>query len=304
MPSMSFVDGSTIIPATWLNDIDVGVNITLSALLANISNAKNVRLPAIESPGWVTNQRVTSIDWSKVISRPTTMAGYDITDRPTLLNVRVFTTANSGQVYVPTPGTTRIYVEMVSGGGSGGRAVGNGVSSSIICASGGSAGTWACGVFTSGITGHTITVGAGGVCLSSGGVAGGTTSLGSLLSCPGGDGGLDGIAQTYSSGSVIAAPVPRPTSYSGVPTGTPLLYVRGMLGYPTSPYYRAGNGGCSPYGQGGVYSASRVGPPDTSAPSQNFGSAGAGASNSGGSTDTILGGSGAPGVIIVREYRT
>lgn len=304
MPSTHFTDGSTVIPASWLNEIGIGINTDLSTLLATISTAKNVRVPAIEAPGWATNQRVTSVDWSKVISRPTTMAGYGITDRPTLLNVRVFTTANTGQTYTPTPGTTRIYVEMVSGGGSGGRAVGDGVSSNITCASGGSAGTWACGVFTSGLTGHTITVGAGGVCLSSGGVAGGTTSLGSLISCPGGDAGLDGVAQVAPSGGTITGPFPRPTAYSGAPTGTPILSVRGMLGYPTSSDGRAGNGGCSPYGQGGVYSAARVGPPNTSAPPQNFGSAGAGASNSGSFTDTILGGSGAPGVIIVREYRT
>jgi hypothetical protein len=303
MPSTVFVDGSTVIDAVWLNEVDTAVNVNLSTYLASISDIKNVRLPAIEADGWIINVRVTDISWSKVISRPTTMAGYGITDRPTLLNVRVFTTAQSGSTYVPTAGTARIYVEMVGGGGSGGRAIGDGNPNNVVCASGGSAGTWASGLFTSGLTGHVITVGAGGVCLSSGGVAGGTTSLGTLLGCPGGAGGLDGLAWNYISGN-ISGPSPYPTAFTGVPTGTPLLTVVGNPGDTPTSYHRSGGGASSPFGQGGAYYVSRAAPSEISAPPQNFGSGGAGNANSGGFTDTMLGGNGAPGFIIIWEYNS
>lgn len=299
MPSTSFVDGATVIPTDWLNEVDVAVNVTLSGYLADITSAKNVRLPAIEAPGWITNSRVSNIDWFKVTSRPTTMAGYGITDRPTLLNVRVFTTAQSGSTYVPTPGTARVYVEIMGGGGSGGRCVPNGVATDTVASSGGNSGTWASGMFTAPFTSVVLTIGAGGVCTTGGSGAGGSTSFGTLLSCPGGPGGADGTPWNNTSGN-IRGPVPYPTTMSGNATGTPLLSVPGVPGSSASANQNGGSGGQSPYGQGGVI----TGPVDLSAPTQHYGAGGAGNAIGGTSPSTTLGGSGAPGVIIVWEYNS
>lgn len=302
MPSTNFVDGSTVIEPSWLNDVDLGVNVTLSGYLARISSVKNVRIPDITAPGWITDSRLVSIDWTKVINRPTTMAGYGISDRPTLLNVKLFTTAQSGMTYIPTPGTARIYIEMVGGGGSGGLAGPWSGYPTVVVSSGGSSGTWACGVFTSGITGHTITVGAGGVCTTSGSVAGGTTSLGTLLSCPGGAGGLAGITQSHPSGTDYTGPNPYPNTMTGDATGSYLLSVPGGPGDPPNWDARSGSGAKSQYGQGGMWYVSNTAPSEISAPITSYGSAGAGASSSGPST--YLGGNGAPGVIIIWEFNS
>ena len=304
MPSTGFVDGSTVIETDWLNEVNVTINMTLPAFLASISDAKNVRLPNIESPGWVTNTCVSNVNWSKVTSRPTTMVGYGIVDRPTLLNIRVFTTAQSGSMYAPTTGTSRIYVEMVGGGGSGGRAISPGTPQHTSTAPGGSAGTWASGMFTAGLTGNVITVGAGGACLSGGSMAGGTTSLGTLLSCPGGAGGADGVDQYYSYSTPFSGPSPHPTAFTPDATGTYLMSFRGAPGGTPNPDFRGGGGASSKYGKGGEWNAARVNPPETSAPIQNYGSGGAGASNSAGWGDVTLGGSGAPGIIVIWEYNS
>src|SRR5207248_1490497 len=92
----------------------------------------------------------------------------------------------------PTSGTTKIRVRMVGGGGSGGSVAAAGTGEAASGGGGGS-GAYGEGIFTSGFSGAAVTVGAGGAAPAAGnnnGNAGGTTSLGVLISAPGGSVGL------------------------------------------------------------------------------------------------------------------
>ncbi|WP_232439443.1 hypothetical protein [Burkholderia ubonensis] len=126
-----------------------------------------------------------------------------------LLNVRVFT---SSQTYNPTPGTTSIVVEMCGGGGGSGGSVATNASQSCAT-SAGSHGSYAKARYTSNFSGLLVTIGSGGVAggTSGKGGDGGTSSFGSLLTCPGGGGAWSsaptGGTITSSTGAAAAAPV-------------------------------------------------------------------------------------------------
>jgi len=217
-----------------------------------------------------------------------------------LLNIQTF--ASGATVYTPTAGTRMIEVEMVGGGaaGAGTPAVAGG--SSIAFGGGGSAGSYARGLFFSGFSGVTVTVGTGGVGVAnSAGGAGGTSSLGALMTAPGGVIGTvapvltPGTTPTFSGG----------TGAPGVPTGANLIASRGgygtygiFLSGPTS--YATGPGGSSAFGAGAPPVVGGGGPTPGLA-AQSPGAGGSGALTTGGGT-AQAGGNGANGLVIIREY--
>jgi len=211
-----------------------------------------------------------------------------------LLAVRVFTTANNGQTYTPTAGTTSVVVEAVGGGGAGGGGVTTTFGNASL-GSGGSGGAFGMARFTSGFAGVTITIGSGGTAAIGGnGGAGGTTSFGALLSCPGGvGGGAGGIVEntvaSYSAATALAA----------APSGA---NIQSHRGYSCDRAYLLGGGSQS--GGGGSTLLGSGGPaltvPNTGAAGDGYGAGGGGGTTSGSAASS--GGNGAPGVIIVWEY--
>lgn len=105
-----------------------------------------------------------------------------------LIGVRIFNTPGSS-TYTPTAGTKSVLVQ-VQGGGGGGGGVFFGAGDSGGVGAGGGSGAYAESLLTSGFSGVTITVGAGGIAGNVNGGGGGSSSFGALVVCAGGSGGL------------------------------------------------------------------------------------------------------------------
>jgi hypothetical protein len=209
-----------------------------------------------------------------------------------LIGIRVFT---SNGTYSATKGTQSVVVEMVGGGGAGGSSAATS-STQVASASGGFAGSYAKGRFSSGFNSVAVTIGAGGAAASAGansGGTGGTSSFGSLMSAPGGIGGIGATPVTapwLGASSNVGPGVPpfgaNIVGFAGEPGGYGVALAGGC----------AGAGGSGPFGSGGhspVAGGGRSG-------------SGYGAGSSGSNTPPgyAAGASvnGCPGIVIVYEY--
>ena len=209
-----------------------------------------------------------------------------------LLNVQTFTSSGT---YTPTPGTTKIVVEVQGGGGSGGGTAATGAST-CAASSGGSAGAYAKALVTSGFSGVSVTIGAGGAAPTSGpnnGNAGATSSFGSLVSSPGGPGGLSSAA--LSPGFTIGVGLS-----SSAPTGGNIVNASGGSGSPgigiSLTGVVGGDGAASFFGGAGAGRGSGAG--------LNGVAPGAGGGGSGAVANTAArsAGAGAAGIVIIHEY--
>lgn len=207
-----------------------------------------------------------------------------------LLNIQVFSSTGT---YTPTTGTAAVYVKVQAGGGAGGGTPATSTGQSAA-GSGGSAGTYAEGYYTSGFSGVTVTVGAAGAsAVGANGGAGGASSFGALLSCPGGPGGVAGTASTAwttSSGG-----------NAGAVTGTNLYTVRGAQGSQSQVISAtvsfSGAGAAAPFGSGGP----GIWGPSAGLAGVGEGSGGGGA-NAAASTAAQAGSNGSPGLVEVFEF--
>lgn len=210
-----------------------------------------------------------------------------------LLNIQVFSTAGSF-VYTPTLGTTKCKVRMVGGGASGGGAAATGTSQCAV-GGGGGAGAYAEAIFSvAALTGQTITVGAGGAAASASGNPGGTSSIGAVITAPGGNGGVVGSATTpptATAGGFGGSGVTGSTVAGAGGSGSAGLVT--ALGNGVS-----GAGGSSPIagGAGGqVGNANGIS-------AGNAGAGGSGAINNSASQTAKGSGTGSAGIVIVEEY--
>ena len=264
-----FTDGSpvggvpaTIVPAEWLN-----------AVQQELINA--VTASGQTPDKGVFNQLATAM-------------------RGRLIAVRTFATAGSF-TYTPTPGTVSVEVDVVAAGGAGGSTAATGATTAAA-GSGGASGGWARSRITSGFAGVTITVGAGGTSSAAGanqGGNGGSSSFGSLLSATGGTGG-NGNAAT-------APPFVLPGLSPGNGSGGNIINGRGTVAYPAIAQgpnnVVSGYGAPSILGGGGI-SLGGTGPGSAGITPGSGGSGSLSAANSA----AQVGGKGADGIVIVREY--
>lgn len=203
----------------------------------------------------------------------------------------------SSGTYTPTPGVTKIIVEMVGGGGGGGGAqAGSSTSNSV--GGGGGSGAYVRAMITSPAASYAITVGSGGSGGTTGqGGTGGATTFGSLISCGGGSGGYTGTSSN--------APNAAGGGFGGSATVTsPAVAIFssnggfGNAGYmTTSQGGNAGNGATVQLGNGGFGSANGGG-----SVGGGYGSGGGGALTTTTNTTQQNGGAGAGGVVIIYEY--
>lgn len=219
----------------------------------------------------------------------------------TLINVQRFTSSGT---YTPTAGTNTAIIEGCGGGGGGGATP---ATSSTQIALGGGGGTGAWGrVRVTAPTTQTVTIGSGGAGGAAGtntGTAGGQTSIGTYLVCPGGvAGGASGVF-TFASNMLVTGGIG--SAIGGAATATTsatALYLSGGLsatvGFSVynSSIAIAAAGASSPFGAGGGYVVTAAGINGT-----GFGAGGSGAA-AGPSAAAAAGGSGSPGFITVYEY--
>ncbi len=209
-----------------------------------------------------------------------------------LIGTRVITATS---VYTPTAGTSKIRVRMCGSGSSGNGTPATGAGLMTAC-SGGGAGSYAEAIYTTGFSGVTVTVPAGGVGVANGVGTGSAASFGALLTCPGG--GSGGIKQIGT--STVAAQSDQGGGGT-LPTGSGIIYaVRGQNGFPGVLYGTAGEsfgggGGSGPMGTGAGNTTS------VGAAASGYGAGGSGATSRAGDP-ARAGGNGSPAICIIEEF--
>lgn len=213
----------------------------------------------------------------------------------TLLGVQSFT---GNGLYTPTPGTTRVLIELVGGGGSGGGASAT-AAGQFAAGTGGGSGAYTRAFIN--VTGPvSVVIGAGGAAVSgvAGGNAGGTTSFGAITA-PGGGGGTTTI---FSAASGMPNPVAGGLA-AAAGVGGNLLQSRGNSGehiYVSAnqnPY--GSRGGSGPFG--GAAPLGGAGVPGVGLSALSYGAGGGGVANLS-SSAAGASGPGAAGVATVYEY--
>lgn len=211
-----------------------------------------------------------------------------------LINIQTLTTAGVS-TYTPTAGTKSVFVEVVGGGAAGGGAQATNASQASF-GGGGGGGAYARKRLTSGFSGVTVTVGAGGAGVSGqAGAGGGASSFGVSVTAPGGLGGVrtgpDSNVNQIAAGGSPSAPA----------TGGD-INARGFAGSESRAQgdinsIYGGFGGGSFFGAG----AARVGN-GAGIAATTPGAGGGGATNPSNQASAFAGGSGAPGAVIIWEY--
>lgn len=211
-----------------------------------------------------------------------------------LLNVRAFTTDT---VVSKTPGAKKWRIRAVGGGGGSSAAVATGAGQTSM-SNGGGAGAYGEGIYdVATINSLQVTIGAGGAggtASSTYGGDGGTTSVGTLISCPGGKAGLP-------AGPANPPFQPVANANSNAPTGWNIFGVSGpgsAAGFAISTDTTIGSRGSDgPMGVGGAVQAIN----NPAVTGGGWGSGASGCSN-GPSHPLINGAAGRPGIVIIEEY--
>ncbi|WP_225875048.1 phage tail-collar fiber domain-containing protein [Pseudomonas bananamidigenes] len=216
-----------------------------------------------------------------------------------LLNIQKFT---DNGTYIPTLGMKKVRIRIAGGGGGSGGASAT-TSAQTSASGGGAAGSYAEALLTAADIGMSqpVIVGAGGAggtasgTTGTGGGTGGATSVGALLSAPGGFGSIFAIAIAGGAYGLMVS------GYPGAPaSGGNLVSMAGAPGYPgiaVNSSTLAGHGGSGPLGSGGL----GTGTNGAISPGIGYG-AGAGGVAVGPSLPARNGSSGAGGIVIFEEY--
>lgn len=205
---------------------------------------------------------------------------------------QIFSTPGTA-TYTPTPGTTKIIVEVQGAGGAGAGSPATGASQASV-GSGGGAGAYVKSILFSGFSGQTVTVGAGGTGVSGlAGNTGGTSSFGAIISCPGGRGGaVQGpSAGLFFTNSISSSAPTGANIQSNIGQGSDIAIVF------DSTHIQFGRAGQSLFGAGAP--AGGAGPAGVAAVSPGSGGGGTALTPS---LAALTGGAGGPGIVIVWEY--
>jgi hypothetical protein len=256
---------ATVVTAAWMNDIQENIIAILTA--AGVTPTKGRAADLLDSIRGTTPGR--------------------------LIGVQVFT-ANG--TYTPTPGMVTAVIES-QGGGAAGAGLATPSAGNVSLGAPGTSGSYAKGRFTAAAIGasQAVTVGAGGtVASNTAGGNGGTSSVGSWITAPGGIGG-----------GLLNNQVPGASNGNGgltsAPTGANIAQSIGtcpsLCTSISASSAQAGAGGASMFGGGGV--APVINSNGIAAP--NYGAGGSGVVGGSGSAN-LSGGAGKAGIVIIWEY--
>ncbi|WP_261535572.1 glycine-rich domain-containing protein [Burkholderia multivorans] len=201
--------------------------------------------------------------------------------------------ANASSTFTPLALTTSVDVEVLGGGAGGGGAAPTGANQ-VSAGGGGGGGGYARKRVMSGFAGVIVTVGAGGTASAgAAGASGGSSSFGSILSATGGVGGSLGNAASNTTNSLNGGS-PGGTGSGGT--------MNSSGGTGQAAFYAAvpvsGKGGASVFGEG----AFPVSNSSAGNAAQSYGAGGSGGSLASNAVGAAIGGNGASGLVIVREY--
>lgn len=206
-------------------------------------------------------------------------------------------TTTGASTFTALPQTTFITAELAGGGaGSGATATTSGIS----ITGGGGGGAYALCQYNSGFASLSVTVGAGGIAGTTGGNGGNgsASSLGALVTVPGGSGSVGNT--TYTSLPTTGIGIGGVAALS--PTGSGFIVSgqgkQGRYGITTTGGNTLGGDGAdSPFGGGGGVGS---GSGQIGNPGVGYGSGAGGVSIINGTT--VAGQTGAAGIVIIREY--
>ena len=279
-PDNEFKDGNpttgelgTLINALFMNNLQSSVRDVQSELMSVLSAA------GINPDGDSVTQLLSSI-------RKLTPGR--------LLNTQIFT--ETGTI-TKTPGATKWRIRIIGGGGSSSSPSPTSINEVSVCCGGG-AGAYAEGIYdVSGINSALVTIGAGGTAgtpSSQNGTDGGTTSVGTLISAPGGKAGLP-------AGPAVPPFQPVANTNTNNPVGWNIAGTPGAGAEPAvavdAQYAIGSRGADSQLGAGGHVPAINN-PANTGA---GYGSGASGCSI-GHSHASVSGADGNPGIAIIEEY--
>jgi len=273
---------ATLVGAAWLNDVQENVMAVLVA--AGVAPTKGRAADLLDSIKKLAPGRL--LRKSVYINNAGTLQ--------VSVNGAAFVTAAS--TFTPLALTTAIHA-IGQGAGSAGAGSPVTTSTQVGCGAGGSAGALCEGFYTSGFSGASIVVGAGGVGVAgAGGGAGGSTALGALFSAPGGPGSPAATAQ-------VPPTIQGNTLNSGTASGGNIFNGAGQSGEPAvslnTNAYQSGRGASSAFGAGGRGIGSSYG---AGAAGAGYGSGGGGAQAGISSGAGLAGGNGVGGILIIEEF--
>lgn len=252
--------------------------------------------------------------WANITSLGGTVT---ITNGPNTINLEVNSTVNvlvftTSGTYTPSTGMTSCLIEVIGGGGGGGGCTGSLAANQWSVASAGGSGGYAKNLFNAATIGgsQVVTVGAGGAGGAAGnnpGTAGGTSSVGALISATGGAGGPGG--DVYGMGAPTS-PLLFDASAGGSGIGGYINMVGGYstyglmlsLGVSLVALPCGAGGGISFYGAGSGQEPNFGTPPPPPNDGLNYGSGGGGAATANTLSADIAGGNGADGIVIITEF--
>jgi hypothetical protein len=281
-----------------------------SALVALGSLQKGASAPGSAAAGWFwldddtpssslwTLKQYDGSDWLHVGYVDTTNNRF--IGAGALIGVRTFATPGAS-TYTPTTGTRAIRVRVQAGGGGSGGCVAT-TAGQWAAGRPGASGAYAEAYLTSGFSGVTITVGAGGVAGSAGdngGGTGGTSSFGTAVVCAGGGGGGGSGNVATGAGLTIGNTAAGGVASDGdinVPGNSPDAPFAVTVGLVV----RAA-GGDAVLGPGGSSAVVSTNNASGSTPG-GYGGGAAGPVNANNTFSAAAGAAGAPGVIIIEEF--
>lgn len=210
-----------------------------------------------------------------------------------VVNIQTFTTSGT---YTPTANMQYCIIQILGGGGGGGGAVAT-VGNQFAGGAGGGGGEYATGVFSAATVGvsQTVTIGGGGAGNVAGnGSDGGTSLVGSLISCLGGSGGETAV---FTSSFGIVAGGDGGTGGAGGNYRTPGQCGGYFATGSGSGLAIPGTGANSQLGAGGNIAVQFAG-----LPGLGYGAGGGGTANGPSFVTSLAGGAGTAGIVVITEY--